>query len=59
MEALGCSSLPVLGHSDMSPCTVDVNAAPVGTVTVTVAAVAASPIDAISTTGRMISDVAT
>jgi hypothetical protein len=35
---LGYTSLPVLGHSEMSPCTIDADATPAGTVTVTVTA---------------------
>lgn len=38
MEHLGYTSLPVFGHSEMSPCTMDADATPAGTVTVTVTA---------------------
>jgi chitinase len=56
MQALGFSSLPVLGLTEVSPCTVDAGATPAGTVTVTVTA---SPLDAVPSAMSTISDLTT
>jgi hypothetical protein len=58
MEALGYASLPLVGHTaDLEPCTMDANATPAGTVTVTVTA--APLADAAQSTMSTISGYAT
>lgn len=56
MEQLGIASLPVFGHTELAPCTMDAHATPAGTVTVTVTA---SPIVALPSTPSTMSRLAT
>jgi hypothetical protein len=58
MQTLDFASLAIHGHTELSPCTIEAEAYPAGTVIVTVT-VTASPVDAVPSTISTISSLTT